>query len=82
MSTKQSYFISINEFRIFQDRLVPGQGIQIKIDDFQVALFRTRLTDNVEGSQNVINSMVAWKQLHFTSCVLLAFAGTADKNNQ
>ena len=32
------------------------------------------MTDNVEGSQSVINSMVALKQLHFTLCILLAFA--------
>ena len=40
------------------------------------------LTDSVEGSQNIINSMVALKQLHFTLWILLAFAYTADKNNQ
>ena len=43
---------------------------------------RPPLTDNVEGSQNIINSIAALKQLHFTLCILLAFACTADKNNQ
>ena len=51
----------------------------IKIDDFQVALHGTPLT---EDSQNIINSMVALKQLHFTLCILMAFADTADKNNR
>ena len=40
------------------------------------------LADNVEVSQSIINSMAALKQLHFTLCILLAFADTADKNNQ
>ena len=35
-----------------------------------------------EGSQNIINSTVALKQLHFTLCIHMAFADTADKNNR
>ena len=68
-------------FKFFKVDWYPDKASN-KIDDFQVALYGTPLTDNVEGSQNIINSTVALEQLHFTPCILFAFADTADKNNQ